>query len=174
MFYYYTEELHFSPKFLGSKNLAEAIAALLGVTVYNIWLKNIPIRRMFLANALIGCILSLSQVSYRHRFQLFDLDCCLYPLQLLLLTRYNQALGISDKFFCVMDSFARVMLGEICGMPTMVVAARACPEGYEVTIHEPISNIEHQSHVSSLGIYVCVADVVDRHFGRYRRRHWCR
>jgi hypothetical protein len=39
MFYFYTEQLHFTPEFLGRVRLAGSVASLAGVALYNTALK---------------------------------------------------------------------------------------------------------------------------------------
>lgn len=41
MFYFYTNQLHFTPEFLGRVKLAGSIASLAGVGIYNTFLKQV-------------------------------------------------------------------------------------------------------------------------------------
>lgn len=62
MFYFETNELGFSPEFMGRVRLVAALASLAGVAVYNTWLKDVPLRRMFLWTAVLGTGLGLTQL----------------------------------------------------------------------------------------------------------------
>lgn len=73
MFYFYTNELGFSPEFLGRVALVGAVSNLAGVGIYNRFLKKVPLRSIFLGTAILGAVLSSTQ--------------------LLLITRANLSLG---------------------------------------------------------------------------------
>lgn len=47
---------------MGRVRLVGALASLAGVAVYNTWLKNVPLRRMFLWTAVLGTVLGLTQL----------------------------------------------------------------------------------------------------------------
>ena len=54
MFYFQTEALGFTPEFLGRVALARSVAALVGVGVYNAYLKDVPLKKMFTVSAVLG------------------------------------------------------------------------------------------------------------------------
>lgn len=56
MFYFYTEELKFDPEFLGQLKLINSIASLLGITIYNLFFKNVEFKKIFVSTSII-CIL---------------------------------------------------------------------------------------------------------------------
>jgi hypothetical protein len=62
MFYFYTNELHFSPEFLGRVRLAGSIASLAGVALYNGVFKAVPLKKMLLGAMLLGVGLGSTQV----------------------------------------------------------------------------------------------------------------
>lgn len=61
-FYASTNKLHFTPEFLGRVKLVTSVASLLGVGIYNGFLKSVPLRKIFLATAIIGAALGATQV----------------------------------------------------------------------------------------------------------------
>ena len=60
---YRTNKLGFTPEFLGRVRLVTSVASLLGVGLYNGFLKKVPLRRIFLATTITGSALGLTQVA---------------------------------------------------------------------------------------------------------------
>lgn len=58
-----TNKLGFTPEFLGRVKLVTSVASLLGVGIYNGFLKNVPLRKIFLLTTIIGAALGMTQVS---------------------------------------------------------------------------------------------------------------
>jgi len=121
MFYFYTNGLGFSPEFMGRVALAGAVSNLAGIGVYNRFLRGVPLRRIFLWTAVTGAALSSTQ--------------------LLLVTRANAALGLSDQLFVLGDSVVLTVLGQLSFMPVLVLAARVCPEGVEATLFATLMSL---------------------------------
>ena len=84
MFYFSTNELHFSPEFLGRVSFARSLAALGGVGLYNAYFKYVPLKKMFTYSAILATALGSTQ--------------------LLLVSGYNRELGISDELFALTDN----------------------------------------------------------------------
>lgn len=57
-----TNRLGFTPEFLGRVKLVTSVASLVGVGLYNGFLKSVPLRKIFLATTLIGTALGMTQV----------------------------------------------------------------------------------------------------------------
>jgi hypothetical protein len=72
--------------------LAASVAALVGVTVYRTFLKDVSIKTIILWTTLISIPLSLTQ--------------------LMLVTHYNRVLGIPDQLFALTDTVVLTVLGE--------------------------------------------------------------
>ncbi|MCO5585658.1 hypothetical protein L7F22_039594 [Adiantum nelumboides] len=92
MFFFSTNKLGFQPEFLGRVRLVTSIASLAGVGLYNGFLKNVPLRKMFFWTTIIGCGLSLTQ--------------------LLFVTGVNKQLGISNEWFAMGDTLILTVLGQ--------------------------------------------------------------
>ena len=97
MFFFQTEELGFTPEFLGRVQLATAIASLCGVVLYNNLLQRTPLRKIFLYSALVGTALSLTQ--------------------LVLVNGLNTQLGVPNEVFAVADSIALAVVGQGACVP---------------------------------------------------------
>lgn len=72
-----TNKLHFTPEFLGRVKLVTSVASLLGVGIYNGFLKNVPLRKIFLATTIIGAALRTTQVHLTSSLKLCYLN---FPL----------------------------------------------------------------------------------------------
>lgn len=121
MLFFETNELNFSTEFLGRIRLVAALSSLLGVGVYNFYLKKTPLKKMFFWSAILGTFLGSTQ--------------------LLLVTRTNKALGLGDGAFALADSALLTVLGQVSFMPVLVLAARLCPEGVEATLFATLMSI---------------------------------
>ena len=113
-FYFATNDLGFGPEFLGRVRLSTSIAALLGIGIFQKWLRDVPLRKILVWMTLISFGLGLTS--------------------LILITHTNRAWGIADEWFSLGDSVILTVSGEIAFMPILVLAARLCPPGIEATL----------------------------------------
>ncbi len=113
-FFFTTNELHFQPEFLGRVHLVTSVAALVGIWIFQRFLKSVPFRVIFAWSTIISTVLGLTT--------------------LLLVTHANRALGIDDRWFSLGDSLILTVMGSIALMPLMVLSARICPRGVEATL----------------------------------------
>lgn len=125
LFFFTTNELKFGPEFLGRVRLISSASALLGLWLYRSYLRNVDLKTFFFWATIISVPLSLTQV--------------------LLVTRANVALGISDQLFALTDSAVLTVLGQVAFMPTLVLAASLCPPGVEGTLFAAIMSIYNGS-----------------------------
>ncbi|KXZ56414.1 hypothetical protein GPECTOR_1g369 [Gonium pectorale] len=114
MFYFQVYTLHFSAAFQEIVYLAGSFAGVAGVLAYQALLVHYPLRSMLLWCALVGWALSATQ--------------------LLLVTRTNLALGISDKVFVLGDYAVLRAIAEVMMTPLLALSARLCPPGVEATL----------------------------------------
>ncbi|KAL1296295.1 hypothetical protein HN51_057003 [Arachis hypogaea] len=127
MFFFTTNSLGFTPEFLGRVKLVTSIASLLGVGLYNGFLKSVPLRKIFLATTIFGSALGMTQV--------------------LLVTGLNRKFGISDEWFAIGDSLILTVLSQASFMPVLVLAARLCPEGMEATLFATLMSVSNGGSV---------------------------
>jgi folate/biopterin transporter len=113
-FYFATNELGFTPEFLGRVRLISSLASLIGIWVFQRYLKAVPFRTIFGWTTVISSLLGLTT--------------------LLLVTHTNRALGIDDRWFSLGDTLILTVMGQITFMPVLVLAARLCPAGIEATL----------------------------------------
>ncbi len=113
-FYFATNELGFTPEFLGRIRLVSSLAALIGAWIFHRYLKAVPFRTIFGWATVISSLFGLTT--------------------LLLVTHTNRTLGIDDHWFSLGDSLILTVMGQITFMPVLVLAARLCPPGIEATL----------------------------------------
>lgn len=128
MFFFITNKLGFTPEFLGRVTLVTSVASLLGIGVYNSFLKEVPLRKIFLVTTVLGSALGMTQV--------------------LLVTGLNRKLGISDEWFSIGDSLIITVLGQASFMPVLVLAAKLCPAGVEATLFATLMSISNAGGVA--------------------------
>ncbi|KAK1295807.1 hypothetical protein QJS10_CPB15g02057 [Acorus calamus] len=128
MFFFITNELRFTPEFLGRVKLVTSVASLVGVGLYNGFLKTVPLRKIFLWTTIIGAALGMTQV--------------------FLVTGLNRQFGISDEWFSIGDSLIITVLGQASFMPVLVLAARICPPGMEATLFATLMSISNGGGVT--------------------------
>jgi len=119
--YFMTNDLGFGPEFLGRVRLVTAASGLVGVWVYQKYLRTVPIKSILLWSSLVSTPLGLSQ--------------------LLLISHANRSLGIPDAAFVFGDDVALSILGQIAFLPTLVLAARLCPPGVEAVLFATLMSI---------------------------------
>lgn len=120
-FYFFTNELHFQPEFLGRIHLFTSLASLVGIWIFQRFLKNVPFQNIFTWSILISVLLRMTM--------------------LILITHTNRALGINDRWFSLGDSLIIAAMGQIAFMPTMILAARICPLGIEATLFAVLMSV---------------------------------
>lgn len=120
-FFFTTNDLGFQPEFLGRVRLVTSVAALLGIWVFQRFLKTVPFRTIFAWSTVLSSVLGMSM--------------------LLLVTHANRSLGIDDQWFSLGDSLVLTVMGEIAFMPVLVLSARLCPPGVEATLFALLMSI---------------------------------
>ncbi len=122
-FFFTTNELGFQPEFLGRVRLVTSIASLMGVWLFQRFLKTIPFRVIFGWSTVLSAVLGMTM--------------------LLLVTHTNRALGIDDRWFSLGDSLVLTVMGQIAYMPVLVLAARLCPPGVEATLFAMLMSVSN-------------------------------
>ncbi|MCC3492817.1 MAG: folate/biopterin family MFS transporter [Microcoleus sp. PH2017_29_MFU_D_A] len=128
-FFFSTNELGFQPEFLGRVRLVTSIAALVGIWLFQRYLKAIPFRVIFGWSTVIASALGMTT--------------------LLLVTHANRALGIDDQWFSIGDSLILTVIGQIAYMPVLVLSARLCPPGVEATLFAVLMSVTNLAGIIS-------------------------
>ena len=123
MLFFMTEDLGFGPEFLGRVRFIAAFSSLLGVWLYNSYLKTKSIKDILFWSTIVSFPLGL--------------------LDLVLITHANRAIGIPDNWFVFGDDVVLSILGEIAFLPSLVLAARLCPKGVEAVLFATLMSINN-------------------------------
>ncbi len=113
-FYFVTNDLGFGPEFLGRVRLATSLAALIGVAVFQRYLRGVALTKLFLGLTVASSVLGLTS--------------------LILISHTNRLWGIPDTWFSLGDSVILTVAGQLSFMPLLVLAAQLCPPGIEATL----------------------------------------
>lgn len=120
-FFFSTNELGFTPEFLGRIRLITSLASLIGIFCYQNWLKQISFRVMLGWSVVLSSLLGMTS--------------------LILVTHFNRILGIDDHWFSLGDSLVLTVMGQIAFMPVLVLSARLCPKGIEASFFALLMSI---------------------------------
>ncbi|BAU43756.1 folate/biopterin family MFS transporter [Leptolyngbya sp. O-77] len=113
-FFFTTNDLGFTPEFLGRVRLVTSLASLLGIWMFQRFFRTVPFRTFFGWTIVVSTLLGMTM--------------------LILVTHTNRAIGIDDHWFSLGDSLILTVMGQIAYMPVLILAARLCPPGIEATL----------------------------------------
>lgn len=122
-FFFTTNDLGFAPEFLGRVRLVSSLAALIGIAIFQRFLKTVPFRTIFAWSTVLACLGGMTT--------------------LILITHTNRSLGIGDQWFSLGDSAILTVMGQIAFMPVLVLSARLCPKGVEATLFALLMSISN-------------------------------
>ncbi|MBE9068481.1 folate/biopterin family MFS transporter, partial [Leptolyngbya cf. ectocarpi LEGE 11479] len=122
-FFFTTNDLGFAPEFLGRVRLVTSLAALIGIAIFQRFLKTVPFRTIFAWSTVLACLGGMTT--------------------LILVTHTNRSLGIDDQWFSLGDSAILTVMGQIAFMPVLVLSARLCPKGVEATLFALLMSISN-------------------------------
>ncbi len=128
-FFFTTNELGFEPEFLGRVRLVTSVASLIGIWLFQRFLKNIPFRQIMGWTTVLSAALGMTA--------------------LILVTHANRSLGIDDHWFSLGDNLILTVMGQIAFMPVLVLSARLCPPGVEATLFALLMSIWNLSGLLS-------------------------
>jgi folate/biopterin transporter len=128
-FFFTTNELGFEPEFLGRVRLVTSLASLLGVWLFQRFLKSVSFRSILGWSIVISTALGMTS--------------------LLLVTHMNRDLGIDDRWFSLGDSLVLSVMGQIAFLPVLVLSARLCPPGVEASLFALLMSIINLSNLLS-------------------------
>lgn len=128
-FFFATNELGFQPEFLGRVRLVTSLASLIGIWIFQRFLKTVPFRLILGWSTVIAATLGMTT--------------------LLLVTHTNRAIGIDDHWFSLGDSMILTVMGQITWMPVLVLSARLCPAGVEATLFALLMSVWNLSGLLS-------------------------
>ncbi|HBB36118.1 MAG TPA: folate/biopterin family MFS transporter [Cyanobacteria bacterium UBA8803] len=128
-FFFTTNELGFEPEFLGRVRLVTSIASLVGIWLFQRFLKSLPFRTIMGWTTVFSALLGMTT--------------------LILVTHTNRTLGIDDHWFSLGDSLILTVMGQIAFMPVLVLSARLCPPGVEASLFALLMSVWNLSGLLS-------------------------
>ncbi|XP_076931113.1 putative folate-biopterin transporter 4 [Bidens hawaiensis] len=114
MFYYQTEVLNLEASFLGTTRVIGWIGLMIGTFIYNRFLKRMKLRRILMFAHVTLALITL--------------------LDIVLVTRLNVSLGVSDKTMMLFGSVISDAINQFKFMPFLVLSGHLCPPGIEGTL----------------------------------------
>jgi len=129
MFYFYTNVLKFNPITIGRLRLVYGIASILGIYLYNNYLKNTSFKKIILVTTILSSFFNM--------------------LSLALVERLNLKWGIPDYMFCLATDALTTALSEINFLPILVLACNICPKNIEGTLYAFLMSIVNLSSLFS-------------------------
>ncbi|XP_058208561.1 probable folate-biopterin transporter 4 [Rhododendron vialii] len=132
MFYYQTEFLNLEASFLGTTRVVGWLGLMLGTFVYNRYLKKMKLRKI-----LMWAHVGLSVLGV---------------LDMVLVSRTNAALGVSDKVMVLCGSALSDAVNQFKFMPFLILSGQLCPPGIEGTLFALFMSINNFG--STLGSFV--------------------
>ncbi|KAF7112241.1 hypothetical protein RHSIM_RhsimUnG0251600 [Rhododendron simsii] len=132
MFYYQTEFLNLEASFLGTTRVVGWLGLMLGTFVYNRHLKKMKLRKI-----LMWAHVGLSVLGV---------------LDMVLVSRTNAALGVSDKVMVLCGSALSDAVNQFKFMPFLILSGQLCPPGIEGTLFALFMSINNFG--STLGSFV--------------------
>ena len=128
-FFFTTNDLGFNPEFLGRVRLVTSVASLVGIWIFQRFLKDVAVRVIFFWSTLMATGLGMTS--------------------LILVTHANRMIGIDDRWFSLGDSLVLTVMGQIAFMPVLVLAAQLCPKGIEATMFAVLMALSNLAGVLS-------------------------
>jgi folate/biopterin transporter len=120
-FYFLTNDIGLKPEFMGTLQLVEGLSSIAGLTIYQLYLKQVSYRRILYWTIVLSFVAGATP--------------------LVLVTHFNRKLGLSDSWFIVGDSALLAGVGQVSLMPLLVLAAQTCPQNIEGTLYALLMSI---------------------------------
>jgi hypothetical protein len=143
-FYFYTNGPaqykngpHFSVQFFTTVlGMVGSVCSLVGLMLYNRYMKDWTYRRLLIIANVAGALLSLGD--------------------LLFFTRRNLQIGIPDHYFVLGSSISETIIGRWQWMPGVVMLSQMCPKGMEATMYALLAGCHNLGNTLAgyLGAYI--------------------
>ena len=114
LFYFYTNELKFTPNIMGRLKLIYGFASVIGIWIFNKYLRNVGFKKIMWVTTILSMLFNM--------------------LSIILVKRINVRFGIPDYIFCMTADALTTALAEINTMPLLVLACNICPKNIEGTL----------------------------------------
>lgn len=148
--YYFENVLRFSATQFSILDVTSYITSIVGTILYKKYLTRVPFRKIFFVTLSVAWVLKWSYVS--------------------IVTGYNESIGISNMVLAMGDSIILSLLGQFILLPSVVLAAKICPDGVEGSLYATLMSISNFAGVISSewgSVFANMYGVNRNHFGNF-------
>eukprot|EP01006_Ploeotia_vitrea_P030730 TRINITY_DN63082_c0_g1_i1.p1 TRINITY_DN63082_c0_g1~~TRINITY_DN63082_c0_g1_i1.p1 ORF type:complete len:659 (-),score=346.39 TRINITY_DN63082_c0_g1_i1:1707-3596(-) len=114
-FFFLTNDIGLKPEFMGTLHLVEGLSSVIALTLYHMYLKSVPYRRILVWTIVLGFIAGATP--------------------LILVLHLNRKIGMDDHWFAIADSALLAGVGQVAIMPLLILGAQTCPKQVEGTLY---------------------------------------
>jgi folate/biopterin transporter len=147
MYFFYTNKLGFEPEFMGRLKFIYGIGTIIGMVLYNFWLKDFSFKKLLIYSTIVCMVINLAQV--------------------LLVCRVNRAIGIPDEAFAIACSFIVQITAELNIMPLLVLCCKVCPKNIEGSLYALLMSTWNFGLMASGqlgGLMLMILGITDKNF----------
>ena len=127
--YYFENVLKFNATQFSILDVTSYVTSIVGTILYKKYLTKVPFGKIFFWTLSISWVLKWSYIS--------------------IITGYNESIGISNMVLAMADSIILSLLGQFILLPSVVLAAKICPEGVEGSLYATLMSISNFAGVIS-------------------------
>lgn len=127
--YYFENVLKFSAVQFSILDVTSYVTSIIGTIIYKKYLARVSFRKIFFVVLAIAWVLKWSYVS--------------------IVTGFNESLGVSNMVLAMGDSIILSLLGQFILLPSVVLAAKICPDGVEGSLYATLMSISNLAGVVS-------------------------
>lgn len=127
--YYFENVLKFSAVQFSVLDVASYITSIIGTVIYKKYLTHVSFKKIFFVTLSVAWVLKWSYIS--------------------IVTGFNASIGISNMVLAMGDSIILSLLGQFLLLPSVVLAAKICPDGVEGSLYATLMSISNFAGVIS-------------------------
>ena len=150
--YYFENVLKFTAVQFSILDVTSYVTSILGTIIYKKYLARVSFRKIFFVVLGIAWVLKWSYVS--------------------IVTGFNESIGISNMVLAMGDSIILSLLGQFILLPSVVLAAKICPDGVEGSLYATLMSISNLAGVISSewgSVFANMYGVNKNHFDNFWR-----
>ena len=127
--YYFEHNLKFSATEFTILDTTSYVTSIVGTIIYKKYLSRIKFRKIFFWTLTLSWLLKWSYLS--------------------IVSGFNESIGISNLVVAMADSVILSLLGQFLLLPTVILAAKICPDGVEGSLYATLMSISNLGGVVS-------------------------
>lgn len=127
--YYFENVLKFSAVQFSVLDVTSYVTSIVGTVIYRKYLTKVSFHKIFFVTLCVAWVLKWTYIS--------------------IVTGFNESLGISNMVLAIADSIILSLLGQFLLLPSVVLAAKICPDGVEGSLYATMMSISNFAGVLS-------------------------